>query len=195
MALLKSLANMPAKDGPPGVLVEAGLDLSQPDQITKANPFRRDLKQAISNQSIWPWLILLGSCVFFADVFVRRVQINFEWLVLLLMRSRDWVLRRERAEPEPETMSRLQSRKREIKEQIEERRAATRFEEPVETADTSDASDAIAQASAAVPPQTRRPQPTDEPPEQAEGPSYTERLLKAKRQVWHDRDKDSDNKK
>ena len=192
MALLKSLAEMPAKDGPAGVLVETGLDLSQPMQDDDSSPFRRDLEPAISNQSIWPWIILIGSCLFFADVFVRRVQINFEWLLPLYTRVSDWILRRERDAPEPQTMSRLQSRKREIKEQIEERRAATRFEEPAEIADPE--ADAIAQASAAAPPKTPRPQKTDDAPEQPEGPSYTERLLKAKREARRDLDKGSDDK-
>jgi len=191
MALLKSLANMSAKDGPPGMLVEAGLDLSQPEQLIAANPFRRDLQPAIANQSIWPWLILVGSCLFFADVFVRRVQVNFEWLMPLLAQARDWVLRRERAVPVPETMGRLQSRKREISKQIEDRRAATRFEEPV---DAPEATDAV--ASAAAPSTQRQPrQPPAETPDQVAEPSYTERLLKAKRQVWQDRDKGSDDKK
>ena len=193
MALLKSLANMPAKNGSPGMLSEVGLDLRQPDELLAANPFRRDMPPAIANQSIWPWLILLGSGVFLADVFVRRVQVNFEWLVPVLARTRDWVLRREKAVPVPETMGRLRSRKREISKQIEGRRAATRFEEPV---DAAEAGDAVAQASAAATPTKPRPQqPTEETPDQAAEPSYTERLLKAKRQVWEDRDKGSGDKK
>lgn len=195
MALLKSLAGMNAKDGPEGVLVETGLDLSQPEQLNEANPFRRDLEPAISNQSIWPWVVLIGSCLFFADVFVRRVQFNFEWLWPLLARGRDWILRREHATPEPQTMSRLQSRKREIQAEIEQRRAATRFEEPAEAPTSEDAADAIKQASAAAPPQARPPKPTDQPDEQPEGPSYTERLLKAKREARRDLDRGSDDTK
>ena len=190
MALLKSLAGMSAKDGPAGVLVETGLDLSQPENLADANPFRRDLQQAISNQSIWPWVIMVGSCLFFADVFVRRVQINFQWLWPLLARVGDVLLRRDRAEPEPQTMSRLQSRKREIQAQIEQRRAATRFEADEDPTAVANAADAVQQASAPTPPS--RPQKTDEAPEQAEGETYTERLLKAKRQARRDIDKDSD---
>jgi len=193
MALLQSLANMRAKNGPPGRLSEVGLDLSQPDQLLAANPFRRDLPAAIANQSIWPWLIFLGSCVFFADVFVRRVQVNFEWLLPLLARARNRVLRREKGVPVTETMDRLRSRKREINEQIEGRRAATRFEEPVDAADTGDA---VAKASAlAATAKPRTQQPADETAEPETGPSYTERLLKAKRQVWQDREKGGGDKK
>ena len=196
MALLKSLASMSAKNGPAGVLSEVGLDLSRPDELLAANPFRRDMPPAIANQSIWPWIILLGSCVFFADVFVRRVQVDFAWLLPILARGRDWVLRREAAVAVPETMGRLRSRKREINEQIEGRRAATRFEEPVDAADSTESIDAVAEASASVSPVKRKPQqPTDKTAEQEVGPSYTERLLKAKRQVWQDRDKGSGDKK
>ncbi|MEM8946625.1 MAG: VWA domain-containing protein [Planctomycetota bacterium] len=190
MALLKSLASMSAKDGPEGVLVETGLDLSRPEQLSQANPFRRDLEPAISNQSIWPWVILVGSCVFFADVFVRRVQINFEWLPPLLARARDIILRRQQAEPEPQTMSRLQSRKRQIQEQYEGRRAATRFEPDEDSTATANGADAVQQASAPAPP-ARRPAKTDDATQQTEGESYTERLLKAKRRARRDIDKDS----
>jgi len=197
MALLKSLAGMSAKDGPPGMLVETGLDLSQPEQLLAANPFRRDLKPAIANQSIWPWLVLVASCLFFADVFVRRVQVNFLWVAPLLAQARDWVLRREQAVPMPETMERLRSRKQEINEQIETRRAATRFETTDETpSETTNPAEAITTATsvpAASTPKTQ--QSIEEKSDQAAELSYTERLLKAKRQVWQDRDKGTEDKK
>jgi len=193
LALLKSLASMPVKDGPAGVLVETGLDRSRPEQLLAANPFRRDLQPAIANQSIWPWLILVGSWLFFADVFIRRVQVNFDWLLPLVARGRDWALSRERPAKVPETMSRLRSRKQAISEQIQGRRATTRFEEPIDTQETTDGS--LAATTATPPKKPARPQSTAKPPDQAAEPSYTERLLKAKRQVWHDRDKESEDKK
>ena len=189
MALLQSIAQMAVKNGPEGILVESGLNMQQSEQLLAANPFRRDLQQAISNQSIWPWLVLVGSCVFFADVFVRRVQISFEWLAPMVARARDFVLRRERAVPVPETMSRLRSRKREVGQQIESRRAATRFESgklPV-----SDPNLAATESETAQSPTTGQEPQTVEPEESDES-SYTERLLKAKRQVWNDRDKKND---
>ncbi|MCG8448352.1 MAG: VWA domain-containing protein [Pirellulales bacterium] len=184
LALLKSLAKMPAKDGPAGMFVEAGLDEKEREQLLSANPFRRDLQPAISNQPVWPWLVLVGSYVFFADVFVRRVQINFLWLAPVLARTRDWVLRRERVVAAPETMSRLRSRKQEIGAQIESRRAASRFEPPPET---TEAAKTIPTTTAEQPTQKPAAQVPGESPEAAEEPSYTERLLKAKRQVWDDR--------
>jgi len=183
MALLRTLAKLPAKDGPPGELVEVGLGAEQLDQSVLSNPFRRDLAPAVANRSIWPWLVLVGSCLFFADVFVRRVQIQFEWLWKMLARARDSLLRRQRPVPVPVTMSRLRSRKREVGKQIESRRSTARFES---SADAPEATESILPT---VKPTAKSPEQTkDELEEKPAEESYTERLLKAKRRVWQDRD-------
>ncbi len=184
MALLRAFAELKAKGGPSGVLVEAGLNATPPGTLDSANPFRRDLKPAFSNQSIWPWLLVVGSCLFFADVFVRRVQVNLLWIGSAWARALDFMLRRQREAPTPETMSRLRSRKQEINQQIESRRAATRFEGK-ETGEAPDRSTIVTPAKPTT--SAQRPQaaePEDQPAEE----SYTERLLKAKRKVWRDRD-------
>jgi hypothetical protein len=146
------------------------------------------LQQVVATQDIWPWLVLAASCCFLADVFVRRVQINLEWLVPIWTRVLDIVLQRERHEASPETMSRLRSRKAEVDQSIESRRAATRFE--LDAAVPIDPN-AIAAAEA-------RPTLPAAPPTQAAKPvaeteqedDYTSRLLKAKKQVWKDRPPD-----
>ena len=46
-------------------------------------------------RDIWPLLVFFGSFVFFADVFVRRVQFGFEWVGPAAARARDFILRRE----------------------------------------------------------------------------------------------------
>ena len=188
-ALLKSLARMPAKDGPEGKFMEVGLGLTNGDmqELVSTNPFRRDLAPALSNQPVWPWLVLVGSCIFFADVFVRRVQVDLLWLGPFLVRVRDWVLRRERPVAVPETMSRLRSRKEAVGQQIESRRATTRFEAP---ADSAPSEEPLATSSA--PQKAPKQQATsDKPaePDAAAEPSYTERLLKAKKKVWDEKGK------
>mgnify|MGYP001171535555 CR=1 FL=1 len=186
MALLRSLAELAPEDAPQGVLLEGGLDSSLADLEFDDNPFRRDLPPAIANQSIWPWLMVLGSCIFLGDVFVRRVQVSFLWMVPLLARSRDYVMHRQRSAPAPETMSRLRSKKQEIGQQIERQRSAARFEAPTGPESTSGSTldTGPARRSAGSVPKT----PADNaPPETAPEESYTERLLKAKRQVWEDR--------
>ena len=185
MALLRTLSELAPEDAPPGTLVEAGLNASDENLIQEEDPFRRDLPPAISNQSIWPWLVLIGCCIFLGDVFVRRVQINFVWLVTYLARARDRLLHRQHVAAVPETIGRLRSKKREIGQQIDRQRSHRRFEEPTE--DTAVAPPVDTQPVAKASPEKKLSQP---PPE-TETPtpeSYTERLLKAKRDVWKERE-------
>jgi uncharacterized membrane protein len=193
--LLESIADLQAKRGEAGKLLPPLPEV--PDDAAKAeqklqpqltvNPFRRDLQQVVATQDIWPWLVLAASCCFFADVFVRRVQINLQWLVPTWSRFLDIVLRRERHAAVPETISRLRSRKAEVDQSIESRRAATRFEpDAAASVDPNAIEAAEAKPTTTAPPMA---QPT-KPVAEAEQDDYTSRLLKAKKQVWKDRPKD-----
>jgi hypothetical protein len=192
--LLESVAKLTAKGGKPGELMEPLPDLAKNgvepkfDAQLKIDPFRRDLPRAVASQDIWPWLVMMGSCLFFADVFVRRVQISLQWLLPVWERFATVVLRRQRQVAVAPTMERLRSRKADIERTIETRRAATRFEPDP----TAAAGPGTAQPSATKP--TAPGAPAAQPPKQeADKPdaeSYTERLLKAKKQVWKDRDKE-----
>jgi uncharacterized membrane protein len=198
--LLKSIAELPAKKGEPGKLLpplpDVPEDNDKAEQSLKAqlafDPYRRDLPQAVSSQDIWPWLVLTASCVFFGDVFVRRVQVSFLWLVPVWMRFVEIVLRREHQEAAPEMMSRLRSRKAEVDQAIESRRAATRFEPdaaiPIDpnAIEAAEARPISPGAPTALPP---KPVAEAEPED-----TYTSRLLKAKKQVWQDRGFDPDAK-
>ncbi|RIK81596.1 MAG: hypothetical protein DCC67_08080 [Planctomycetota bacterium] len=187
-ALLKSLAQLPAGGGPAGDYVEQGLAAIALAQTIEQNPFRRDLPPAVTNRPIWPWLVALGSCLFWGDVFVRRVQVSFTWLLVALRRARDYLLGREPVAAAPETMSRLRSRKREVTQQLEGRRAAARFEATGPTAEAGPPPLAVA----APPEAAQRPAAAAEGEgEVAEGESYTERLLKVKKQVRRDRDENA----
>jgi hypothetical protein len=189
--LLESMAKLQAKGGEPGKLLpplpevpEENAEKALGPQLA-VDPFRRDLPQAVASQDIWPWLVLAASCLFFADVFVRRVQVSFLWLVPVWERIAQIVLRRERLEAVPETMNRLRSRKAEVTQSIESRRAATRFEPDAEVAvdpNAIQAAEAKPTAPGRQPPvMPKQAAPAEEPDD------YTSRLLKAKKQVWKDR--------
>jgi uncharacterized membrane protein/Mg-chelatase subunit ChlD len=191
--LLESLASLPAKGGEPGKVLPPLPNVSEQNaervlapQLA-IDPFRRDLPKAVASQDIWHWLVMAGSCLFLADVFVRRVQLNFDWLAPFWTRALDVVLRRERQAPAPETMSRLRSKKAEVDRSIESRRASARFEPdaalPVDTEVLK-----TAEAKATSPRPAATPKPTAVADEPAD--SYTSRLLKAKKQVWKDRSED-----
>jgi hypothetical protein len=190
-SLLESLAKIPAGRGPQGEYTKEGLAEAVRSKEQTQNPFRRDLPRAITNQSIWPWLVVAAACLFWTDVFVRRVQINFTWLFAALARVRDVILRREPKVAVPETMSRLRTRKQEIGEQIESRKATARFES-TDPPDTDPTKSSLGEARLSGPgahPSTTPPKSLEEKSE-TQPESYTERLLKAKKQVWRDRDED-----
>jgi uncharacterized membrane protein/Mg-chelatase subunit ChlD len=196
LPLLESIAKLPAKGGEPGQLLEplpvtpAHVENPSFEPQLAVNPYRRDLPQAISTRDIWPWLVLLGSCLFLADVFVRRVQISLEWLWPYWDRFATVVLRRERQAAAPETMSRLRSRKADVGQAIESRRAATRFEPDPTIPVDPNATEATQAKPTGTAPQSP---PTTKPvAEQEDADSYTARLLKAKKQVWKERDGDKD---
>ena len=143
------------------------------------------LPKATSSQDAWHYFLLMACCLLFADVFWRRVHVNFNWVPPLALRARDWVLRRTPKPAAPEFMQRLRSRKEEVSGQLDQLRAAARFEPTTLTPPSAD----VLKEAAAPTPLSEKPAPSlaDEAKPQAE--SYTERLLKAKKKVWQDRDK------
>ena len=189
-ALLAQLAAVVPKDGPPGRTIENKESPESPltsesiARLHAVNTFRHDLPKATSSQEIWHWLLLLASGVFLGDVFVRRVAVSFGWLPPLLTRALDFVLRREPAPVQPQFMERLKSRKAEVTGQLEQIRAATRFEMP-----ESPPSDATLLEELAPPP-TATPSGGPKPSIAAEKEeeSYTERLLKAKKKAIEDKE-------
>jgi uncharacterized membrane protein/Mg-chelatase subunit ChlD len=186
-ALLGQLAALTPKGGAPGRTIQAAADAPAPlEQLLQVNTFRHDLPKATSNQDIWHYLVLAACCVFLADVFVRRVQVSLAWVPPLAGRARDWVLRRTPAAAQPQTMERLRSRKAAVAGQIEQLRAATRFAPPPETPTSLDALQEPAARPAAAQGPSHAPIA-----EQSEEESYTERLLRAKKKVWKQQDKDS----
>ena len=86
--------------------------------LLAGDTFRRDLPKATSIEDIWFYVVFLGCCVFFWDVFFRRVQVSFEWLKPVAAEVRDLVLRRERVEAPAEAIVRLSSRKAEVREKL-----------------------------------------------------------------------------
>ena len=188
-ALLASMTSQVPVGGEPGQLLAApnGTSAQAVNDFLQLNSFRHDLPPAESSQKAWHYFLLLACCIFLADVFVRRVQVHFHWLPPVYAKVRDTILRREPAEAPQEYMSRLQSRKREIASEIESRRAATRFE-PEQDAPAG--VDVTREAAGSTRPQRSQSQaPAANLTPQKEEETYTNRLLKAKQQVWKDRKK------
>lgn len=194
--LLKTLAELTpgrgrdgSSPGPTGQFIDV-TGVSTPEeykrQLLSFDPFRHDLYSEPATWDAWFYLVLLGSCVFLADVFIRRVHVSFAWVAPLVLR----VLGREPEEAVPTTLERLRTRKREVSEEIEQRKAAARFE-PSPDAPLPEGTDL-----AAMPPVAPRPpsQPGGglAPGQEQEDETYTSRLLKAKRKLWDQQNKPKD---
>lgn len=180
-ALLGELAKIVPKGGKPGRIIE-------PSANPPANAFRHgDLAKATSSQDIWYFVVFFASGLFFFDVFFRRVHVSLAWVPPMAGRAWNFVLRRDAAPVVVETMRRLRSRKAEVTGRIEQLRADARFEAPAETPADIDILDE--QPGQATSTQTPAIDPEDATSEKADEESYTERLLRAKKKVWNDKDR------
>lgn len=185
--LLANLAEMPPRDGRPGKVVES--PDGSIDAMLAINPFRRgELAKATSSRDAWYYALLLASGLFFADVFFRRVTVRFDWAPPLARRAWAKLLRREPAPAPVEYMQRLRSRKAEVTETIEQRRAAARFEPAPDAAVDAQVLDRAIDRPADQPPPTPKAAGATGLAPEKEQDSYTSRLLKAKKQVWEERD-------
>jgi uncharacterized membrane protein/Mg-chelatase subunit ChlD len=187
-ALLASLSALFPRGGKPGLVILDDARTGDVEQLLRFNTFRHDLPRARSNQDAWHDLLLIGGCLFFFDVLVRRVSLSLMWVGPLVARVRNRITGREAVAPAEQMLERLSTRKAEIAEQLESRRAAARFEP--EASDLAAGGVAQELGEEAIP--TQRAAPAAQslaPGQEAEEESYTARLLRAKRRVWDERER------
>ena len=185
LPLLNSLATQEPTGGEVGRILQTTLSPDDVPQDTELSSFRHDLAKAFSSQDIWPLLVLTASCVFFGDIFVRRVTVNLDWVTPSWERLRSRITGHDLEVQKDERFERLRSRKAEISNRIDERRSATRLE----SNDTDEVvSMDVLDADMAKPAERRGAVSTSQEirPEQ-EKEDYTSRLLKAKEQALKNR--------
>jgi Mg-chelatase subunit ChlD len=182
--LLRSLASLAPQGGKPGRVLVEPTGPEQLDASLQANVFRPDLKRATTRQDSWHLLALAAGCLFLFDVFNRRVIVSFDWVPVLARRA-GGLLRRTKPEPDvAPAIERLQAAKSEIGRQVEDRRAAARFEVEPATAAGELADEAVAVATAA---RERDKERDGGLAPQVDEDNYTSRLLKAKKQALENR--------
>ena len=190
-ALLEMLANLKPAGGERGQLIEGPIERGQLQPLLDIDTFRRTLQKAVSSSDIWPPLIFFMACIFLGDVFIRRVQLSYEWLRPVVAWVRTHVLRRSTAVAQPdERLERLKSRKQQSTATHEERRASARFEPtPDAEVDTR-----VLDAGATAAPPVQRPASSSQQmtPTGPEAETYTERLMKAKKQAMKGKPKPPD---
>jgi uncharacterized membrane protein len=186
MSLLTALARLQPEGGSAGEVIEGELASDRIESMLSTNTFREGLAPAVSSQDVWPLFLVVAACVFFADVFIRRVTIGFEWVVAGFNWLRNRLLGGDIDEADGERLERLRSRKQAIAGEIDERRAAARFEPETED-QTADVNATVTPDTAAhVAADPPRPTASQITPDAPAEDSYISRLLKAKKQAWKD---------
>ena len=157
--------------------------------------FRRDanLLNPKAYADLWPNLLWLACVVFLADVAVRRIAPDVDRMRKVV--ADQWLkLRGREVVPSTEYMEKLRNRKAEVGEQIDRSRAATRFEAPPPAEGSRPLGEPLLdQRSESTEPRRQRAPTSPTSGLGAEGPKtapegYTNRLLKAKKKVWEERD-------
>ena len=192
MALLSTLANLRPEGGEPGEVIRYGIGAPDQPKGEIVDTFRRGLAPSVSSQDVWPLFLVFTACVFFADIFIRRVTISFEWVLPAYAWLRNKLFGAEQEGELVESLERLRSRKAAVADQIDERRAAARFEPVMDDAGVTSARDleeVIQDSAGAESPSTQTPRTTNQvTPESPDEDSYTARLLKAKQKAKKSRE-------
>jgi uncharacterized membrane protein len=137
-----------------------------------------------SPQPIWPWLLALAGVGLFFDVAVRRITLE-PARVVAAARALWARLRGRAAEARPaEFLDRLRSRKAQVGEALDRGRAGRRFE-----GEPPSASPPAAEGVPPPPPPRPAAPPAAAPAPEEQG-DYASRLMRAKKRVWKDRDKE-----
>ena len=189
-AFLESMVQFDVADGEQGELIEGELSDSGLDDMLAVNTFRPTLSNKVGIHDIWPFLVVICGTLFFFDVLVRRVALNFDFIGEYVKKLRT---KKDGVEFESK-MSRLQSRKAEIEKEIEMRRSKSRFAPEVD--DKVSGKDKLDQVIGDEIDETadrRMPKRRDKSLEVTEEEkSYTSRLLDAKRKAQQQRKSDGD---
>lgn len=186
--LLRALADLQVGNRKAGVMIDASADPKSLDP--GATPFRRDLPPAEDRQPAWPWIAAVAACLFFFDIANRRIAVSFHWVPELYRMTRQRLFARTPA-AKNDYLERLRAKKDETKERYATAPEVSgrRFEA---RGDTVAGNETEATGPVVAPPAARPTPPrsggmkNDEPQEPV---SYADRLLKAKKRVWEDRDK------
>ncbi|MFM9069084.1 MAG: VWA domain-containing protein, partial [Planctomycetota bacterium] len=193
-ALLTTLSSYTPKGGNSGRLIEGALRRDALQDLLKVDTFRADLPKAMSRENVWPWVLVMAAGLLFGDVLVRRVMFTGEWFEPVVTRVKQFLRRRDEAAPVAARLERLRNRKASLAGELDERRAATRFEPQSSAATAAGEStesgplvDDAGRANVSAP---SRPAPTKSATGlgevSAEKESYTSRLLKAKKEARRD---------
>jgi len=179
-ALITRLASLRPTGGEPGE-VTVPLLPENADQLLANDPFRGGLPPARRIRDFWPWVVLFACVVFFADVLFRRISIGFGFLATW------WQQLRGQAAPAEATarLDQLRQSKQAAGRSMQQGLGGARYVPPPSASSPSELDgndmDVRPERHSAT-----SSEPTSGSAEAGKSPSYTERLLEAKRKANRD---------
>jgi uncharacterized membrane protein len=159
-------------------------------------PFRHtDIEQSKSLQPIWYWLLLTTAVLLLFDVAARRIAVDPLQVTTAVQSTWDRLRgRTATAAATPQFLDRLKSRKEQVGEAMGKAKSQARFDAgdaPPPTIAPIGADEAAAQPPSSGPRPTAKPQGGVAPDQPEQAPAdFASRLMKAKKKVWEERDKD-----
>ena len=127
-ALLAQLPLLEPKGGKPGKMLPPIDEFAEVQPLLEHNTFRHDLARAFSSQDIWFLVAMVAACLLFLDVFVRRVQINFAWVPVLVGVPEPSSSDASRKPPRSRPSIDCAAEKAEVAGKVDQLRATSRFE-------------------------------------------------------------------
>lgn len=183
-ALLVQLAERVPRGGEAGTVIESSRGLADTAGLLGVNVFRPGVIPAVERTAMWPWAVLVAACLFWSDVFCRRVHVSFAWLGQYLSKLK---LKQAGAEKPAadERLARLKDRKTESTQTFNPR-------EPLPVGDgerlLDDASQSLAATQGTGPKPTRTTQDLAPKASEANEDTYLGRLQAAKKRAMKDRE-------
>jgi len=188
MRLIEQLANSTPLGGQTGKVLPE-LNDTDMEELLRFDTYRPGLPPARSLKDIWPLVVLLGASLFLADVFIRRVAVDFGWPLRKLAAFMSQMKTSEVDLARQKSLERLRSSKSQVSNDLEKQRSSTSMElpDPLESNPNPSSSDAFGTA-AFKPAESKSTgsAPSDSLPKSksnSDNEDYTSRLLEAKRKA------------
>jgi hypothetical protein len=148
--------------------------------------YRTGLPPARSLKDIWPLALVLGATLFFADVFVRRVAVDFGWPIRKLAVLLGGRKASAADQARQESLERLRTSKSRVAVDIDKQRSATTFDLPEPSLTDPNRAASLQDSFGAADTTARAREPnksTSQGIDPQEKDDYTARLLEAKRKA------------
>ena len=186
MTMLENIANLKTSGGQSGKITQA-LESASLKEILEFDAYREGLPLSRSLNDVWPWAVLVGALLFFADVFVRRVALDMGAPVR-------WIS--SKLSPAPAAtdlerqsrLDRLRGQKSVVNEQLDRQRNQTQFEPAEGFEDNASTTSSAFDSDKPTSPASAKESPAKGIRAEEEQPNYTSRLLQAKRDAQKKKD-------